>query len=789
MINIPQNTSMSFKEEDDTNYRQIFLKLLSGWPWFVFSIFFFVSLGILYVKYTSPQYNIHARLLINDARKGTGVTSAVLSDIGMPLSSSVENEAEVLKTRLLMEQVVRDMKLNVTYFTKGALRDDEIYNPPFDVELISTVDTIKSQIFEITIEDRGKLLFETKKREKLVSFNDTIRVDGLGIVKIRNNGSILSAKSVYKVAVSSVDQAVNKLQAALDVSVIAKQISIVDLNFLYPQPRKGEDILNRLIKIYIQTNVDDRNQVADSSYIFIQKRLNYLRGELGDLEGNIQNFKQRNQIAEMSQQSSVIIQNSSQYENDLAKVETQLNVLKSIKEYIKNNEKGDRIVPSSLIVSDPLFTSLVEKYNSLLLERDRRLIGVNESNPVIVNLDNEIDGLRIDMLASLNSIESSLEINKSSLINQTKQVENQVRGVPEIERNYLEMARQQKIKQDLYIFLMQKGEEMAIAKTYNTPNSKNIDPPKAEGPVSPKKMIFYVASILLGVILPAVVIYAKFLLNTKVDSKDDVLRHTQTPIIGEISHSASLESLQVVNHSRSAISEQFRALRTNLSFYLNSNKDKIILLTSSMSGEGKSFVALNLASVLALSGNKVLLMELDLRKPGLSFKLGIPNLNGFSNYIIDSKLEPENIIKPLNDILPNLHIINSGPVPPNPAELLLNPRTEELFEKLRTRFDFIIVDAPPVGLVTDAQLMSSFTDMCIYIVRQKYTAKEQLKIVEELRRENKMKRLGIVVNDIKHEGGSGYGYGYGYGYGTYGEDYDGNLSTTRARLRKLFKRE
>jgi len=774
---------MSFSEDDETNYRRLFGKITSGWPWFVFSILLFLGLGILYIRYTVPQYNIYAQLMISDVRKGTGAGNDMLSELGVSATSSVENEAEVLKTNFLMEQVVRDMELNVIYYTRGALRSDEMYSPPFHVEITKPDNLIRTTLFDVVIINNDKLSIESPQFTKEISFGEMVNVPGVGHIRIMNNRTLLKPGAEFKFSISSIDNAVARIKGGFEITLISKSVSIINLNLLYPNPFKGQDILNKLINIYIKTNVDDRNRVADSSYIFIQRRLNYLRGELGSLEGNILTFKQKNQIAEMNQQSSVIIQNSNEYINDLAKVETQLSVLNSITDYINNNVKGGRIVPSSLIVSDPLFSDLVEKYNGLLMERERRLTSVNESNPVIVNMDNMIAGLRTDMLSSLNSTRRTLEISRSRITARTRQAEGQVREVPQLERNYLEMARQQKIKQDLYIFLMQKGEETAIAKTYNTPNSKNIEPPKADAsPVSPKKMIIYVMSVIFGTILPALVIYARFLLNTKVDSKDDISRATQVPIIGEISHSPNAENLQVVKNSRSAISEQFRGLRTSLSFYLKPTQGKVILLTSSISGEGKSFISLNLASILALSDKKVLIMELDLRKPGVSLKINLTNVVGFSNYIIDESIKPKDIIKELNDIMPNLYLISSGAIPPNPAELLMHPRTELLMKELIDKFDYIIIDAPPVGLVTDAQLLSSYADMCIYVLRQKYSAKDKLHIIEDLRKDGQMKKIGIVINDIKHEAGSGYGYGYGY----YSE-HDQELGLMD-KIRNFFKR-
>ena len=790
-MNIYNEGPLSVKEDNTTNYRRLFAKMTSNWLWFVTSILLCAGAAYLYIKYTTPLYKVTAKLMINDAKKGSAGESQILSDLGGVTTSSVENEAEVLKTRFLMEQVVRDMKLNVNYYKAGTLLDVELYDTPFQLDLVDPVDSIKGAAFDLKFLKNGKINIRNERLDTVVSFNQPFKISKIGVVQILNTGILPDYEKLYSFSIVSFDKAVEKLRSRLTVAVTNKQVSIIDLSITQAIPKKGEDILRKILQRYVQTNINDKNEVADSTIKFIQNRLSYLGGELGDLEGNIQGFKQKNQIAEMSEQSKLIIQNSSQFVNDLAKVETQINILSSIQQYLNDDPKGNRVLPSSLIVSDPMFTNLVEKYNSLLMERGRRLMGVTETNPAIVNMDQQITNLRSDMLASLNSSKNTLNISKSDLLKQMKSVEVQMREVPQIERDYVDLARQQKIKQELYIFLMQKGEEAAIAKTSNTSSSKNIDPPKSESsPISPSKNLIYLASLFIGLILPAVIIYIRFLLNNKIESKDDITIHTQVPVVGEISHNNDVDNLVVANNSRSAIAEQFRALRTNLSFYLKGATENTIMFTSSMSGEGKSFAAINLGNIMAISGKRVLLMELDLRKPGLSAKFGMENTVGFTNFILNEELKAENIIKKL-DLHENLYIIGSGPIPPNPAEMLMSERTSALMAELKGKFDYIIIDAPPVGIVTDAQLMASYADICLYMVRQKYTFKSQLEIVEALRLENKMKRIGIVVNDIKLSVGYGYGYGYSYGYGYgYGDDSDQRGGTgILYKLKKGFRRK
>ncbi len=761
--------------EDDFRLENLLRKFLSKWHWFVLSAIVCVGLAYYFAQTQTPLHLITAKVQINDPKKGGATAETqLLGDLGSMASATISNEVAILKTRYLMERVVNDMKLNITYFNKGKLRNEELYASPFTVDIVKPLDTIKTKEVEVTFSADNKIRLYSDEIDTLVGYSKPLTLPGVGVVQVLKAESSPLIDNKYVVSLTSVDKKVESLSGQLVVMPEA-DASVIDITLNYPVPKKGEEILKKMLDIYVTTNVNDRNRLADSAYAFIQTRLSYLGGELGSLESNIQGFRQKNNITEMSQQSNLLISNSSQYMNDLAKVETQISVLNSLQEHLRSNPKGESVVPSSLVVSDQLFSSLVEKHNSLVLERDRRLMTVTETNPIIVNLNEQIEKTNNDLLASLSSSKNSLNITRNRLLTQLRSVEGQVQNVPKNERNYLDLARQQKIKEELFIFLMQKGEETAISKTYNTPNSTNIDPPKSgTSPVSPKKIIFYAAGLMLGLIIPAGWIYLQYLLNKRIESKSDIIKRTSVPIIAEIAHSTNVKNLLVGNMTRSAIAEQFRALRTNLSFYLKAPSGNIILLTSGMSGEGKSFAAINLGNVLALSGKRVLLMELDLRKPSLSSKFDISREVGFTDFITNPRLTPKEIIKPLA-VHENMFIITSGDLPTNPAEMLMSDRAGELLNGLRDIFDYIIIDAPPVGIVTDAQLLGDYADFCLYVVRHNYTQKDQLAIVEDLNRNNRMKQLGILVNDIKLESGS-YGYGTGYRYGSYGNEEEGRGS-------------
>lgn len=769
-----RNIVQHIDEEDNINIKEILNKLIDKWPWFIISIFLCILIAFFYTKYTSPLYQINAKVLVNDDEKGGGLSgkSSGLMDLGglIGAKNSVDNEAEILKTRFLMEQVVRQMQLNIVYSKKQNLVSRELYHTPFKLNILKGMDTITTTKFEVKKINNNRLKISTKKFEKEIAWNEPFSVNGVGTIQLENNQIGQMDDGEYYVSVSSIDERVAILMKQLSVSVTNKQVSILDLGLSYPLPDKGEDILKTLISKYTEANLSDKNAIADSTYKFIGERLNLIASELGDVENQEEEFKQNNKLADMSEQGKLLVQNTSEFSTELAKAETQVSILSDLENYLKDETKNKRVFPAALLPQDMVFSGLMGQYNALLIERDKQLLGLTEESPFIKNIDNQIAGLRSGILSNIQSTKNTYVVTRDKLRNQLSKSENQISGVPKIEKNYLKLVRKKGIKQELYIFLMQKAEETAISKTSNISVAKTIDPPKAQVmPISPRKNIIYLAGLIAGLVLPIIIIFAVDLLNTGIATKEEITKLTRVPVIGEISHNTSNDNLIVANQGRSAISEQFRALRTNLSFYLKTAEEKVILLTSSMSGEGKSFTAINLGNILALAGKRVLLMELDLRKPGLSAKLGLSNDIGFSNYTISPDIKITDIIKPLS-INKNMFIISSGPLPPNPAETLLSENTPQLIEELKKQFDYIIMDAPPVGIITDAQLLSVYADVTLYLVRQKVTQKAQLAIVEELYTNGKMKNIGIVVNDII----SKY-YGYGYGYGTYGEKTDKSI--------------
>lgn len=751
-----------FLEKNQVDFKLLTSKMISNWYWFILSLIVCFSISYLYLRYTASIYKTSARILITSDKDKTPGVDALAQALGGELGTknTVEAEAEILKTRHLMEKVVRRLTSYITYYHKGQVRSVNIYeSAPFKLHLLESPDSIRPISLEVSITG-NRVKLSNKFFSKEVNLYQAFVVPGLGRVQIENGDGKPKPGEAYIVNVNSIFKTVTDLMNKLEVSIPIKQVDIIALNFTDQVPKSSEDILNKLIEVYVQGNIEDKNKIADSTIAFIDNRLIYVGQELGHIEGSVQAFKQENKIADITAQSALLVTSTGDYMEQLAKVETQLSVLNSVEKYLTGSGSDERVVPSGALLDDPAFAAVVDRYNTIVLEKEKAGLSQTESNPYMQNLNTQIQGAKADMLSSLASLRKSLTISKQKIESRSGALAGQVKKVPAVERNYLDLARQQEIKQTLYVFLLQKREETALSKTSNISSCKIIEPPVSSGAISPIRMNVIGYGVVAGLFLPFAVIFLGDRLNTKIASKEQISRLTQVSIIGEIGkNDADAGTIVVSQGSRTPISEQFRSLRTNLAFFLKAN-EKTILLTSSMSGEGKSFIALNLAAALAISGKKVVVMEMDLRKPNLSNKLSLKNDLGFTNYIVNSEILPENIIRP-SGVNENLFVISSGNIPPNPTEIILNERMDILMASLNETFDYIVIDAPPIGMVTDAQLLNKYADLTLYVVRQGYTFRDQMEIPQEIYRNEKIKNMAILMNDVENR--SGYGYGYGYG--------------------------
>jgi tyrosine-protein kinase Etk/Wzc len=776
----PNGKSKSFSVE------KLFAKAIGYWPGFAVCVLLALMGAYAYMQYTTPVYVINAKLLVKDDRKGGIAEGQIFQEIGVKsATSSVDNEIEIFKSKMLMRNVVSDLHLNIRYFVSGKLKPVEIYKAlPFNIIPLYNDSTLTTDnVYQLDIKDNA-VAFKKGSKIWKATIGDTVLLD-IGAVYLRRDLThiVTNFPNDIECVISPVDRVANDYINALDIGAINKQVSIVKLQLFDIIPARGVDVVNRLMAVYMQANVDDRNRVSESTIEFIDDRLGLVSSELSAIEGDIKTFKQDNNLTDVEGQSKALLEYSTDNTKQLTQQEIQLSIVKFLESFLEKNTGNTRAIPSTSFVQDLSLTSMVNNYNALLSQKERLLLSNTATSPYVKNIDVQLKYAREDMRNNLSSLKHALELSVSEMKTRLGILNTEIKKVPATEKEFLEYSRQQHIKQELYLYLLKKREETAISKSSTTPNARIVDVAESNNtPVSPNPLKVYLAAIVLGLLLPAVRVAGKELLSIKVTDRETISEYTPMSVIAEIGHNTkTTEPIVVTKNSRSKISEQFRALRTNLQFLLTNDDEKTILITSSMSGEGKSFISLNLASTLALSGKKVILLELDLRKPQISKALGINNENGFSGYAI-GKLTVDAVIKPTG-ISDNLFIVPAGVIPPNPSELLMLPSVARLFTQLKAQFDVVIIDTAPVGLVTDAQVMARYADATLYIVRQNYTYKQQLGNAAQLYSEHKLPRMNIVWNDVDNKYGA-------YGYGQYGNGYFDDEDNKKGvkRIFTLFKR-
>ncbi|RKR81081.1 capsular exopolysaccharide synthesis family protein [Mucilaginibacter gracilis] len=755
-------------DDDVIDFKQIISVVIKHWYLFVLSIAICSVLAFVYAYYASAEWSASAKILVDDSKNNpssAASASGLGSDFGslFNVKSSADNEVQILKSRSLMENTVKQLQLNVRVFSKEGLKETEIYQEcPFSIKLNYKADTLFVQKYNIKFDANGQYTITNSKE----NVNETARVGQT--IKLKNYDFVLNPitnrlpTGSYTIKIVSVDDAVAQLSNSFIAALSDKQATTIDLSLSYPQPKKSEVILEEIMKLYLQSNLQNKVQIADSTIEFINSRINLVGKELNEIEGDFESYKTRNGIADISTQSKVLVSSANDYYDKLNQTETQLKVIQDL-EKVLHNPQNKSVIPSSMVApNDVAFGQSINTYNEMLIQRDKASLAYTNNNPIIQNYDQQIETARQTLLRSITSFKSNLQTSESELKRQNGNVNNKLLQVPAKERGYLDIQRKQALKQDLYQFLLQKREETAISKTSTISSSRIIDHAKSDFyPFKPKKSIIFLVGIFLGLVLPTAYLFIKELLNIKINSKQDVVKATNATIVGEIGHNEAQETLVAINHSRTIISEQFRSLRTKLNYLLNTSKPNVILFTSSMGGEGKSFLSVNLGSALALTGKKVVFIELDLRKPKLSEIMGHDhNTFGYSNYAVSEFTDINKLIKPIW-FDENCSLISSGPIPPNPTELLTNPKLERLINELKTKFDYIIIDCAPVGLVTDALIIEKLADLTFYVVREKHTYKEQINIINSLRDTNEIRNLYIILNDIKINRNSYSSYGYG----------------------------
>ncbi|MDT0646073.1 polysaccharide biosynthesis tyrosine autokinase [Zunongwangia sp. F260] len=736
--------------------------------WYLFLIGIILCIGIAYwyVNYEAvPEYRISSTLLVKDKDKGSGASDMeAIADLGLvkPIRN-VEDEIGILKSSSLMEKALQDLSMQVKYSVPENISEEKfLQNLPVTI-LVDDSETLEYNVpIYIKMKDEKTFeLYETNGGDKSVhSFQEKIRKPWGTFTVVKSTAipasNWYSTISFYFQDIAAIADYYSK---QLTVLQLTQAGGLLEISIVHPVPEQGEEILAQLIEAYRREAVAYRNELASSTIAMIDERLDFLTGELSNVEKNVEQFKRENALTNVNSDAELYLEKASEYNRQLAEYQTQIDVLNSIESYLSTEDGDGAMVPSSLNIQDPTLVGLISRFNDLQLERKRMLQTTPKSNPLVVDIDRQLTSLRSNILENLRNIKNGLIITSRNLAANTRRYESQIAKVPTVERGLLEINRQQSTKEGLYLYLLQKREEEALSMAAPVSNSRIIDAPKAGNyPVSPNKTSIYLGALIFGLFLPFSVIYVKEKINDKIGDTSDIQELTDTPILGEIAHNREKEKMVVGERNTTPVAELFRLIRFNLKFVSAGKANKVILVTSGMKGEGKTFFTLNLGASLAISGKKVVALSFDLRAPKLMRTVGLSDDFGISDFIINENIEASEIVVPSPEIK-GLSFIGSGPIPPNAGELMLSNRIEVLIDELKKEYDYVLIDSAPVGKVADGFALAPYVDSTIYIVRHNVTRRRQLKTLDDIYRTGKLKRPMVVLNGIKTQEAYGYGYG------------------------------
>ena len=783
-MELNKNNVGTSQPEEEVNIQELLFRYLIHWPWFVASVLFCVVCAFAYLKVATPVYNVSATVLIKDEDKGGGATMASeLEKMGlggmMNTKSNVDNEVEVLKSKSLALEVVEQLNLYVSYRNEDSWLSKEMYRTsPVLVSLTpQEADKLANPMkVKMTLLDSNKLDVEIEVGEKkyqkhLAKLPAVFPTDEGTVAFLANSDTLGCPWGEVQHITATIGKPMASAKGyskALLIAPTSKTTSVVNISLKNSSTQRGKDFINKLIEVYnINTN-NDKNEVAQKTAEFIDERIGIISKELGSTEQDLETFKRTAGITDLSSEAKIALEGNAEYEKRRVENQTQISLVKDLQRYLQGNEY--EVLPSNVGLQDAALAAAIAKYNEMLMERNRLLRTSTENNPTIINLTSSIHAMRANVVASMDATLKGLQITKADLQREAKRFSQRISDAPTQERQFVSIARQQEIKAGLYLMLLQKREENAITLAATANNAKIIDAAiPDETPVAPQKIVILLSALVLGVGIPIGVIYLISLTQVSIEGRADVEKLTTLPVIGDIPVADDLKgsSIAVFENQNNLMSETFRGIRTNLQFLLEEGQ-KVIMVTSTVSGEGKSFVSANTAISLSLLGKKVLIVGLDIRKPGLNkvFNLSTKE-QGITQFLTNPKRNIIDLVQQ-SDINTNLFILPGGAVPPNPTELLARKGLEEAIEQLKQHFDYIVLDTAPVGMVTDTQLISRIADLTVYVCRADYTRKSEFSLVNELAVTNKLPRISIAINglDLKKKK-----YGYYYGYGKYGKYY------------------
>ena len=775
------------------DFAALYRTVILNWYWFVLSLIIFGGIGAIYLRYTTPLYQSTAKLLIKDDDYGSSRRGSSLQNITnlgtISNSAGIDNEMEILSSHSIAEDAIRDLKLYVNYTTEGKVKDVITYrdqplvvdidaahldrlNRPINLNITKNGSSfVVNGTYSVpTDEENSEGPFSINK--KFTSLPATIPTRA-GIITINsNNGRTLHEGQVLKVSILSPKMASDKYVGELKIGQSGKGTSILQLQLTDEVPQRSLDYLKQLAIVYNRQANEDKNAVAHQTEKFINSRLEKINAELGKTEGELQNYKQKNGMVELKMNASNSVSNQNTSEQKLAEMETQIELFNTIAREVESSSRNlTQVIPSNVGLDDESSTSLINKYNELVLERNRLLRSASESSPVVEPLTDQIRDLNVNIRRAIAAARKNLQIQRDAVLAQVTKYTDQVEETPQQERMLTQIGRQQEVKSGLYLMLLQKREENSISLAATADKGRLIDDPQLNGKVSPNSAYIMLIALVIGLAIPVLIILIIQFFRYKIEGHDDVARLTKLPIIADIaiaSNSAKGKADIVVHENQNnQMEEIFRSLRTNLQFMLHEG-EKVVLFTSSTSGEGKTFTAANLSVSFGLLGKKVILVGLDIRRPRLAEQFGInDHKHGITNLLVKDNPNREDVEAQIlpSGVNKNLDLLMAGPVPPNPAELIARNSLDTIIEILKEKYDYIMIDTAPVGLVTDTLQIARVTNVSVYMCRADYTPKASFAMINSLAKEEKLPNMAMVLNGVDM---SKRKYSYYYGYGKYG---------------------
>ena len=781
----PYENNMNEQDEEKINYQELLFRYIIHWPWFVASVLVCLIGAWVYLHFQTPVYQVSASIMIKDDKKGGGSTDLENLGIGGVITStqSIDNEIEVLRSKTILKEVVNNLELYITYYDEDEFPEKELYQTSPVIVNLTAQEADKlpgSALLAMKLSPEGVLdvnlkvgLNEYNQRfEKLPAVLPTdAGTFGFALKDSLSGGQIEGYKGErhIRAVVSRPFEVAKGYQGALSIAPTSRTTSVAVVSLMNTNIQRARDFINKLMEMYNRNTNNDKNEVAEKTREFINERIKIIDEELGSTEDKLEAFKRNAGLTDISSDAQLAVSGNAEYEKKRVDNGTQINLVRDLIKYINNPLNEYELLPGNIGLSDAGLTTQIGRYNELIIERKRLLRTSTESNPMIVNLDTSIRAMKSNVQAAINGTLQGLLIVKADLEREAGRFSRRISDAPGQERQYVSIARQQEIKAGLYLMLLQKREENAITLAATANNAKIIDEPVATGgPLSPKPNMIYMIALVLGVGLPVGVIFLIGLTKFKIEGRGDVEKLTRLPIVGDVPlTNEKAGSIAVFENQNTLMSETFRHIRTNLQFMLE-NDQKVILVTSTVSGEGKSFISSNLAISLSLLGKRVVIVGLDIRKPGLNKVFNIPRKEqGITQYLSNPEKNLMDFVQP-SDVSKNLYILPGGIVPPNPTELLARDGLDKAIETLKKNFDYIILDTAPAGMVTDTLLVGRVADLSVYVCRADYSRKAEFTLINELAADNKLPNICTIINglDLKKKK-----YGYYYGYGKYGKYY------------------